>query len=406
MSVRFVQPLLRARGGVDSGRVGFVELFYDLVFVFAITQLSHLLLAHLDLGGVLKATFLLVAVWWSWVYTAWALNWLNPDSAPVRLMLFALMFVGLLMSASIPEAFGARGFAFACAYAAMQVGRTAFALWCMHREAGEGRRRNFQRILAWLVLSAGFWIAGGLQADDARWGFWLVAMGLELLGPVLRFRTPGLGATPTSDWDVDGGHLAERCGLFVIIALGESLLVTGATFAGAAWSMETFPAFATAVLAAIAMWWIYFDTGAVRGHHRIAHSDDPGRVARVAYTYLHLLIVAGILLCAVGDELVLAHPGHATEAGIAVILGGPVAYLAGVGLFKWVTNTRRWPPASHVAGLLAFVALAPFAFGHAFGALQLAILSTAILVGVAIWENVALRSGAAGRAEGPDATGP
>lgn len=406
MTVRIVQPLLRARGGADSGRVGFVELFYDLVFVFAITQLSHTLLAHLDLGGAWKTAFLLVAVWWSWIYTAWALNWLNPDSAPVRLMLFALMFTGLLMSASIPDAFGARGLAFACAYTAMQVGRTAFALWCMQREGSEGRRRNFQRILAWLALSAGFWIAGGLQADGLRWACWLVAMGLELLGPLLRFRTPGLGATPISDWDVDGGHLAERCGLFVIIALGESLLVTGATFAGEAWSMDRFPAFATAVLASIAMWWIYFDTGAVRGHHRIAHADDPGRVARVAYTYLHLLIVAGILVSAVGDELVLAHPGHATDAGIAAILGGPVVYLLGVGLFKWVTNSRRWPPASHLAGLLAFAAVAPAAFAHAFGALELAILSTAILVVVAVWENIALRAGTAGRPASPDGSAP
>lgn len=384
---------MRTREGADSGRVGFVELFFDLVFVFAITQISHALLAHLDPAGALQAAFLLVAVWWVWIYTAWVLNWLNPESAPVRIMLFALMLAGLLLSSSIPQAFGERGLAFACAYAAMQVGRTAFTLWCMR--GAPARQRNFQRILVWLLVSAVLWVVGGLVDGAARWAYWLAAIGLELFGPIVRFHVPRLGATATTDWDVDGGHIAERCGLFVIIALGESLLVTGATFADVAWTGTTIAAFAVAVLGAIAMWWIYFDTGAVRAHHRIAHSDDPGRVARIAYTYLHLPIVAGIILCAVADELVLMHPDHVDPAGIAVIVGGPAVYLIGNALFKWVTNTRRLPPVSHMAGLLALGALVPPALGHLFSALALGASTTATLLVVAIWEHVALhRAGA------------
>ena len=121
--------------------------------------------------------------------------------------------------------------------------------------------------------------------------------------------SPGLGRSAVADWNVDGGHMAERCGLFIIIALGESLLVTGATFAELTWDGPTLAAFFSAVLGSILMWWIYFDTGAQRGEHRMVHTGDPGRTARSAYTYVHIVIVAGIIVCAVADELVLMHPG-------------------------------------------------------------------------------------------------
>ena len=140
-----------------------------------------------------------------------------------------------------------------------------------------------------------------------------------------------------------------------------TLLVTGATFSGLAWDAATVIAFASAFLGSVAMWWIYFDTGVQRVTDHFMHSGDPGRVARGAYTYLHLPIVAGIIVCAVSDELVLAHPGHASDAGIAAILGGPALYLLGNALFKWVTNLRRALPLSHLAGLLLLLALTPVA---------------------------------------------
>ena len=216
-------------------------------------------------------------------------------------------------------------------------------------------------------------------------------MAIEMVAPLSYFWVPGLGGSSTQDWDVDAHHLAERCGLFIIIALGESLLVTGATFAERPWDAPTVVAFLTAFLGSVAMWWVYFDTGAERATHRFAQSDDPGRVARLAYTYLHIPIVAGIIVCAVADEVVLVHPGHAQDAGIAAILGGPALYLIGNALFKWVTNERRTPPLSHMAGLLLLFALTPFAFAHVFSALALGIATTAILVFVAAWETIALR---------------
>lgn len=382
--------LLRARGGHESGKVDMVELFFDLVFVFAITQLSHRLLEHLDPLGAAQTGLLLVAVWWVWIYTTWVTNWLDPARVPVRLALFALMLVGLVLSVSIPDAFGARGLTFAVAYVTMQVGRTLFFLWAVRDEA-LNMRRNFQRILVWLSASALLWLAGGFADGAARLGWWSAALVIELLGPVLYFRVPGLGRSSTHDWNIDANHMAERCALFIILSLGESLLLTGATFAKLAWSPQVGIAFVAAVIGSIAMWWIYFDTGAMRAHHRMLHSDDPGRQARVAYTYLHVPIVAGIIVCAVADELVLAHPGHGGASAYAAILGGPALFLAGVALFKWVTNERRLPPFSHLAGLALLAAVALPAFGHRISPLVAAVLAVAALVVTAVWENLALR---------------
>lgn len=382
--------LLRQRGSHESSKVGMVELFFDLVFVFAITQLSHRLLAHLDLEGILQTALLLLAVWWVWIYTSWVTNWLDPERLPVRLCLFSLMLAGLVLSSSIPKAFSAAGLIFAIAYVAMQMGRTLFFLWAVRNE-GVDRRRNFQRILAWLTLSGLFWIAGGLAEDSARWTWWLIALAIEIVSPSIYFWVPGLGRSRTSDWDVDGHHMAERCGLFVIIALGESLLVTGATFSELEWSIKAISAFLAAFLGSLAMWWIYFDTGAERATKRFAHSEDPGRIARIAYTYLHVLIVAGIIVNAVADELMLMHPGHANGFVIAVIVGGPVLYLLGNALFKWVTNDRRGPPLSHVAGLLMLIALSILASANHFSALGTGMLTTGILIAVAAWETVAVR---------------
>lgn len=224
---------------------------------------------------------------------------------------------------------------------------------------------------------------------------WGLALAIEVLSPSLYFWVPGLGRSTLADWNVEGNHMAERCGLFVIIALGESLLVTGATFAELRTSAQGLLGFVVAVLGSIAMWWVYFDSGAERAHHRIAHSDDPGRQARIAYTYLHLLIVAGIIVSAVADELVLMHPEHASPAGVLVIVGGPWLFLLGCALFKWVMNDRPLPPLSHLAGLAVLLLLLPAAWNQLFSALALGSLTTLVMVLVAAWETLALRERAA-----------
>lgn len=382
--------LLRVRGNADSGRVSMVELFFDLVFVFAVTQLSHSLLGDLTTTGLAKVGLLLVAVWWVWIYTSWVTNWLDPEKLPVRVCLFVLMFAGLLMSASIPKAFGAHGLVFAASYALMQVGRTLFFLWAVRR-APERTRRNFQRILVWLSFSGVFWVIGGFAEGDTRWLLWAVALLIEFIGPIAFFYVPVLGASTTADWDVDGNHLAERCALFVIIALGESLLVTGATFGDQAWNAPTVTALVSAVLGSVLMWWIYFDSGQQRAHHRIAHSDDPGRQGRSAYTYAHTLIVAGIIVCAVADELVIVHPLHGENAALATILAGPLCYLLGVAWFKWLTNDRRTPPLSHLVGIALLGLLAIPTFMHWLSPLALGLSTTTVMLVVAVWESMAIR---------------
>ena len=376
--------LLRARHGHEHSRVTFVELFFDLVFVFAVTQLSHTLLAHLTLGGLLQATLLLMAVWWVWIYTTWVTNWLDPDRTPVRLLLFTLMLAGLVLSTSIPKAFESKGLAFASAYVFMQLGRTLFMLWAL-KGNNAANYRNFQRIICWLALSALFWIAGAFAEGNARLMLWGTALLLEYVSPSLRFWTPGLGASTTSDWDVEGSHLAERCGLFMIIALGESVLVTGAKFANLPWTSTSIAAFLVAFVGSVAMWWVYFNIGAERARRHISSSRDPGRLARLTYTYMHLPLVAGIIVTAVGDELVLAHPtGHLEAKTAAVLIGGPALYLIGNLLFKR-TSARNYP-LSHMVGLALLVSLIPAA---AFAdPLTFAAATTAVLVIVAVWETL------------------
>lgn len=384
----FKHSLLRARSPSGHHRVTFVELFFDLVFVFAITQISHTLLAHFTPLGILQTSILMFAVWWVWVFTSWITNWLDPDKTPVRVMLFGLMVAGLLLSTSIPKAFESRGLVFAIAYVAMQVGRTAFFLVTLPKSE-VADYRNFLRILIWLSTSGVFWIAGGFADGEWRLGLWLVALLIEYSGPAMRFWTPALGATPLQDWTVEGGHMAERAALFIIIALGESIVVTGATFSQASWTASSVAAFVVAMLGSIAMWWIYFHIGAEAGSENISHAKDPGRLARLAYTYLHLPIVAGIIVSAVGDELLLAHPdGHSGVKEILSVIGGAIIYLVGVILFKRSIHGRL--QLSHLVGIGLLVALMPIA--TSLSPLLVASAVTVVLMVVAGWEAWSVRS--------------
>jgi low temperature requirement protein LtrA len=384
--------LLRRRTGHEA-RVGMVELFFDLVFVFAVTQLSHTLLAHLSVAGAVETAILFVGVWWCWINTSWCTNWLDPERMPVRLLLFGLMATGLVLSMSIADAWGERGLAFGIAIAIQEVGRSLFMLAALRRHSAVNFR-NFQRITVWTAVSSAFWLAGGFAESEARLVLWCLAVAIVSAGPALYFRVPGLGRSTTADWDVEGHHMAERCGLFIIIALGESILVTGATMAELDWGGATVAGFAAALLASIAMWWVYFNIGAERASHTIAVSTDPGRLARLAYTYIHLPIVAGIIVTAASDELVLMHPaGHLDAATAATTLGGPALFLLGNLLFKRITG--GWWPLSHLVGL-AILAATVAVLGM-LSPLTLSIATTATLTLVAVWETLSLGRSAVSR---------
>jgi low temperature requirement protein LtrA len=380
---------LRVRHGHEHHRVTFVELFFDLVFVFAVTQLSHGLLAHLTPLGALQTAVLMLAVWWAWIDNAWITNWLDPERAPVRVLLFVLMLLGLFVAAAIPKAFEERAAAFALAYGALEIIPKPFMLWALRRH-DRGNYRNFLRITVWRAAGAACWVAGGFVPAESRLAVWVVALAIDTASPILGFWVPGLGRSTTADWTVEGGHMAERCGLFVIIALGESILITGATFADLTWDAVTVATFANCFIGSVAMWVIYFNIGAERSSRAAAASDDPGRLARSGYTYMHIPIVAGIIVAAVADELTLHHPvGHADWKTAAAILGGPTLYLAGNLLFKWLT--APYPPLSHMVGLAltaALTFLAPIA-----PPLGLSAAATAVLIMVAVWEWLSLSRG-------------
>ena len=383
------RSLLRSRTA-GAVKVTNIELFFDLVFVYAVTQLSHTLLHGLNVVGALQVLLLFLAVWWVWVFTSWVTNWLDPERPLVRLLLLALMLAGLLLSMALPEAFGERGLLFAGAYVFMQVGRTLFVLWALGDDA-PANTRNFQRIAVWLAVSGALWLLGGWLDGKERALLWVAALALEYIGPALAFAVPGLGRSSTADWDIDGGHLAERCSLFVIIALGESVLVTGSSFADTAWQPQAVLAFVSAFVGSVAMWWIYFDLGAERGSRAIRHAADPGRTARAAYTYLHLLIVAGIIVGAVADELTLRDAQQRVGAiSGAVLLGGPMLYLTGNAWFKKTVNDTHLP-LSHLVGLGLLVALAAVLIRQPPSVFVLGLASSSILVLVAVWETVSLR---------------
>ena len=383
---------LRPRDGSEQQTTA-VELLFDLVYVFAITQLSHLLIGHLDVSGAAHTAFLLLVVWWAWIYTTWMVNWFDPASLRVRLVLVGATLASLLMSAAIPTAFGANALLFAGAYVAMQVGRNVAAASLLSRE--HALRLTFERISCWSLFTGALWIAGALAPSGARIPIWAVALALDLLAPLAGYWTPGLGRSETDDYPVEGGHFAERFQSFLIIALGESIVVTGATASAKGLDTPVVAALASAFLGTAALWWLYFGEVAEHSRRYLADADDSGALARDAYSYLHLPIVAGIIMVAVGDDLLIADPGGALSgAGIVMMVGGPAVYLAGETLFRvrmiGSVNPKR------LAAIAALGVLGLLAGAGAVSAFLVSCAVAVLLSALALWEYSAPPASSAG----------
>jgi len=385
-------PRLMRDRSQGQQRVTSVELFFDLVYVFAVTQLSHYLLHHRTLAGALQAAVLLTMVWQLWAYTTWVTNWLEPDRFPVRLLLLCLMLISLVMSAALPAAFGRSGLLVGCSYAVMQIGRTVFTIWALR---GQPLATNFVRILAWCCVSGALAVAGGLTAAvPGRAVLWLGAVGVDLLGGAVGFWTPGLGRARTRDWNIEGGHFAERCQGFILIALGESIVVIGATLSGlltgplaapGADRAPTIAAFISAFAGSAALWWLYFDRSADDGARRIAESADPGRLGRSAYHFVHPIMVAGIIVVAAADDVVLVRPD---AVGVPVtswlILGGAALFIAGHLIFKLLVWRRlNWPRALAIVVLALLGLLAPHV-----SALVLGLCAAVVVLAVAVADHI------------------
>ena len=375
-------PPLRHRDG-HHARVTFEELFFDLIYVFAVTQISHQLLHHLTFTGVIESLILWLAVWLGWQYTCWVTNWFDPETPRIRGLLFATMLLALCMAASLPEAFGDRALLFAGSYAAMQVGRTAYIVCQL--PAGHPLAANYRRMLGWLVIAAVFWIAGAMaEGRELRALLWLAAVLCEYGSPMFGFALPGMGRSHTRDWTIEGGHLAERCQLFVIVALGETLLATGAMLADTgAWNTAIVSGVLATFLGTLAMWWLYFGTSSKDATEAITRSADPGRIGAY-FHYIHAILVAGIIVTAVGNDLVMAHPHEALgTAQVIVLVAGPAIYLLGSAIYKKVVYGSI--PGSHLAGAVALLVLVPV--GYAATLLVMGWLTTAILTAVGLWET-------------------
>ena len=364
----------------EEQRATTLELFYDLVFVFAITQVSHLLLDDLTWAGAGKALLALLVVWWAWNYTTWVTNELDPDSTVVRLLLIAIMLASMLMAVAIPEAFGEHGLLFAGSYVAIQVGRHTF-LTFLSADAGTIERERAGRILARFVASGVLWIAGAFVDDSARVALWLAALAIDYAGPLVLFWIPGRVRLSGATWQVETSHFAERFQLFVIIALGETIVITGTTTAGLELDGPRLVAFALAFLGTAALWWLYFDYVASTALERLARDPNRTRLARDAFTYLHAALVAGIILAAVGDELVIAHPTDELPAAeLAIVVGGPILYLLShVAIRYRMTGGTGWKRPAGALACLAVAALNPVVPGVVIQALVVAVLIAVIL---------------------------
>jgi low temperature requirement protein LtrA len=384
---------MRARAGAE--RVTNVELFFDLVYVFAVTQISHYLLAHPTVTGALQAGLLLIMIWLVWAYTTWVTNWLDPERIAVRLLLLGLAGTSLVMSAALPDAFGPRGLAVGVAYAVMQIGRSAFAVIALR---GRPLRRNFQRILAWCLVSGTLAVLGGIARPDARAALWVAAVGVDLLGGAVGFYTPGLGRSTTREWTIEGGHFAERCQAFILIALGESIVIIGASLSGLAHvTGAEIAAFGVSLVTSAGLWWLYFDRSAEDAARIIAASDDPGRLGRSAYHDIHPVMVAGIIVGAAADQVTLADPGAAGRGPASwMILGGVGLFLAGHAAFKAVIwHVVPWSRITAVAVLALLGLAAPHV-----SALALSACAAAVVLGVAATDH--LQHAKAEKAEAAD----
>ncbi len=282
----------------------------------------------LSRASIARAAFLLLVVWWAWIYTTWMVNWFDPGSTKVRLILACVTLASLLMSAAIPTAFSSEAWLFAGAYVAMQVGRSVAATALLAHD--HPLRRVFGRLVVWSLFSAPLWIAGAAVDEAARPWVWGAALALDLIAPMVGYWTPALGRVQTTDWTVEGAHFAERFQSFVIIALGESIVITGATASSRGLTPSSVFALGVAFFVTGSLFWLYFGEMAKGSMNTIAESEDPGSLARDAYTYLHLPIIAGIIMVAVADDLLVSHPGeHLTTAGVVMATAGPAVYLLG-----------------------------------------------------------------------------
>jgi low temperature requirement protein LtrA len=339
-----------------------VELFFDLVYVFTVSQLSRNLVEDVSPRGIAQTLVLALAVMYAWFMTVWTSNWLDVERRKVQLMLLGLMFASLLMSTSVAEAFGSpelpswigdRGGLFVIGYLAIQVGRTLFAVLAFR---GHRLHAHFVNALVWELGTAVLWIAGIFADGDARLAIWAVAVLVSYGGVIAGHPLPDRRSPFSTDSQIYAEHLLERFRLFFLIALGETVLTIGTAFANAPVEARTVIALGAAFVGTVSLWWCYFHRTERIGIAAVGGDGDASRLVAVG-NYTLIAMVIGIVAIAVGDELAIVDPTRDPSfSAIALIFGGPAIFLLAQLLFMRHASGRA--PVARVAGCLALAALA------------------------------------------------
>jgi low temperature requirement protein LtrA len=359
-----------------------LELFFDLVYVFAIGQLSHHLLEHIDVRTAAETVILALAVVYAWYMTAWGANWLEPERLPVRMLLVGLMFASLLMSVAIADAFDGRAWLFVTGYLLIQIGRSAFLIVALR---GRALGEHFVNDLVWEVVIGALWVAGAIADGDMRLVLWGIAVVATHGGAWALHWLPGRGQRiDLAHTEIAGGHLIERFRLFFIIALGETVLTTGTAFTSEPFELERLLALAIAFSGTVALWWCYFQRAEPIGAEVAETAEDAGAVGWWG-TWTLTLIVLALIGIAVGDELAIAHPGDDATLGFTILtFGGPALFLLAQVFFmrEAVGHVPRSRP-------LALAALAILAVATSSLTLIVGIAAaSAVIVAVAIADTI------------------
>lgn len=368
---RRLTPALR-----EDERVTPLELFFDLVFVLAITQCTALMASHPTWEGLGRGLVVLGLLWWSWVGYAWLTSVVDPEEGAVRLAIFAAMAALLVTALCVPRAFDNNGLEFAVAYGGVRFAQVA--LLGLAARGDPNMSHSVATLAGSTALGVAIVVGGSFANPGAQLAIWAVALVLDMGGPFF-FGTEG--------WKLVPGHFAERHGLILLIALGESIVAIGV---GAEHGVDAGVIGAAVLGTALAatIWWLYFDVVAIVAARRLA-AAEPGRpqnaMARDSYSYLHFPMVAGIVLIALGMKKTLGHVGdplHTVPA--AALLGGTALYLLAHVAFRYrhvhTLNTRRLGLA------ILLVALIPL--GHHVAALALLAILVALLTALIVIETV------------------
>ncbi|MFC4016644.1 low temperature requirement protein A [Micromonospora sp. GCM10011542] len=343
------RPERLLRGSDAPLSASFLELFFDLAFVLALSQLAHHLLADLTPVGASRTALLLAAVWWLWVTTTWSTDWYDPETPAIRILLVAATLGALLAGVAVPEALDGRGPLFAGAYVAVHVARgviTGFAL------RGHPRQGRALRVLSWFCVSAVPWLVGAF-VPSWRIPLWMLGLAIDVVGPPLGWPIPRFGRARQKELRLTGQHFAERYQQVMIVALGELILVAGLAYSGTRTSLPQTVTFLLIFATAVLIGLLYVTPAGSFLGPAIERGTPSGLGATTGY--LHLLMIAGVVSTAVGAELAIAHP---TETGdltaVAVIGAGPTLFLAGRILLSMAIYRRfSWP---RLAGLPVMVA--------------------------------------------------